>query len=92
MSVETVRVEIVGRVQGVGYRAWTHRTAARMGLAGFVRNRRDGTVEAVFQGPAETVAAMIAACRSGPGLSRVVDVRVVPHEGSYSGFVVMATM
>ena len=64
-------VIIRGRVQGVGYRAWTQYTARDHGLEGWVRNRRDGSVEAVLAGPPETVADMIAACRSGPPMSRV---------------------
>lgn len=91
MAIETVRVEITGRVQGVGYRAWTRATAVRKGLDGLVRNRRDGSVEAVFQGAPEAVAAMIAACREGPGPARVVDVRVTAHAGDYSGFAIAET-
>ena len=64
-------VVIRGRVQGVGYRAWTEYTALDHGLEGWVRNRRDGSVEAVFAGPAEVVAAMIEACRRGPPGARV---------------------
>jgi acylphosphatase len=59
-------VLIRGRVQGVGYRAWAEYTALARGLEGFVRNRRDGSVEAVFAGPSDAVAAMIEACRRGP--------------------------
>jgi acylphosphatase len=66
------RVVISGRVQGVGYRAWTEHVAGRRGLAGWVRNRRDGSVEALFVGSSDEVAAMIAACREGPRGS-VVD-------------------
>jgi acylphosphatase len=55
-----------GRVQGVGYRAWVQHFALARRLEGWVRNRRDGSVEAVFAGPAETVTAMIEACRHGP--------------------------
>jgi acylphosphatase len=65
------RVIIRGRVQGVGYRAWTEDAALVQGLAGWVRNRRDGTVEAVFAGPADTVTAMIEACRQGPSGAQV---------------------
>jgi acylphosphatase len=65
------RVVIHGRVQGVGFRAWTEHEAARRALDGWARNRRDGSVEAVFAGAAETVADMIEACRRGPPLSRV---------------------
>jgi acylphosphatase len=60
------RVVVRGRVQGVGYRAWTEHTALRRGLEGWVRNRSDGSVEAVFAGPATVVEAMIEACRRGP--------------------------
>ena len=59
-------VVIHGRVQGVGYRVWTEVTALERGLEGWVRNRRDGSVEAVFGGPEGDVAAMIAECRRGP--------------------------
>ncbi len=59
-------VVIRGRVQGVGYRIWTEVTALERGLEGWVRNRRDGSVEAVFGGPEGDVAAMIAECCRGP--------------------------
>ena len=65
------RVVIFGRVQGVGFRAFVEDEAQALGLAGWARNRRDGSVEAVFAGPAETVAAMVAICRQGPRLARV---------------------
>jgi acylphosphatase len=65
------RVTIRGRVQGVGFRAWTEHEARRRALEGWVRNRRDGSVEAVFAGPSETVVNMIEACRHGPALARV---------------------
>jgi acylphosphatase len=55
-----------GRVQRVGYRAWTQQNALQRGLEGWVRNREDGSVEAMLCGRAEDVAAMIAACRIGP--------------------------
>jgi acylphosphatase len=60
------RVVIRGRVQRVGYRAWTEHMALQRGLEGWVRNCSDGTVEAVFAGPASAVEGMIAACRGGP--------------------------
>jgi acylphosphatase len=60
------RVVIQGRVQRVGYRAWTEHMALQRGLEGWVRNRSDGTVEAVFAGPASAVEGMIEACRGGP--------------------------
>jgi acylphosphatase len=64
-------VSIRGRVQGVGYRAWVGEEAERRNLDGWVRNRRDGSVEAVFSGSEDVVAAMIGACRRGPALARV---------------------
>jgi acylphosphatase len=60
------RVVIRGRVQRVGYRAWAEHVALQRGLEGWVRNRSDGTVEAVFAGPASVVDGMIDACRRGP--------------------------
>jgi acylphosphatase len=70
--VEAIRqVTIRGRVQGVGYRAWLEFTAQGLGLDGWVRNRRDGSVEALLAGPARVVAEMIALCRQGPSAARV---------------------
>jgi acylphosphatase len=73
-SVRAAHVRIEGRVQGVGYRAWTRRAALSLGLEGWVRNRRDGSVEAHFQGPDEAVLAMIERCRQGPGAAGVTQV------------------
>jgi acylphosphatase len=58
-------------VQGVGYRAWVERQAIVRGLEGWVRNRRDGSVEAVFAGPEDVVSNVIASCRRGPPSARV---------------------
>jgi acylphosphatase len=66
-----VRVVIRGRVQGVGYRAWTEYEAQERGIAGWVRNCRDGAVEALFAGARDDVRAMIEACREGPPGARV---------------------
>ena len=71
MSDAIRHVTIRGRVQGVGYRYFVEREAQSRGLEGWVRNRRDGSVEAVFSGPAEAVTAMIEACRRGPSSARV---------------------
>lgn len=71
-----VRVIVSGRVQGVWYRGWTVDEATARGLDGWVRNRRDGTVEAVFQGPPDTVDAMIALCGDGPSAARVDAVQI----------------
>ena len=77
---ERLRVVISGRVQGVWYRGWTVDEARARGLDGWIRNRRDGSVEAVFQGPPEAVAEMVAACRQGPPMARVVAVETHAHE------------
>ena len=61
-----VRVRVTGRVQGVAYRAWTRDAAERLGLSGWVRNERDGSVTALIAGPEARVAAMVAAMRRGP--------------------------
>jgi acylphosphatase len=64
-------VFIRGRVQGIGFRAWTEYTALEYGLQGWVRNRRDGSVEALFVGPPDAVTAIIVASHQGPRGSRV---------------------
>jgi acylphosphatase len=71
MSEITRRVLVQGVVQGVGYRAWVEREANARDLEGWVRNRRDGSVEALFAGPAAAVTEMIAACRRGPRTAKV---------------------
>ncbi|MBM3483042.1 MAG: acylphosphatase [Alphaproteobacteria bacterium] len=75
MTSKPILVRISGRVQGVGYRAWTVREATTRGLQGWVRNRQDGSVEALFIGPAEVVGGMIQACHTGPRNAAVTGVR-----------------
>jgi acylphosphatase len=72
------QVTVTGRVQGVGYRAWVEDQARAHALEGWVRNRRDGSVEALFAGPADVVANLIATCRRGPSSARVDDVQDQP--------------
>ena len=72
------RVVIHGKVQGVWYRAWTVEQATQRGLGGWVRNRYDGTVEALFAGDPAAVEAMIEACRTGPKHARVSKIRRFP--------------
>lgn len=91
-------VVIRGRVQGVGYRAFVEDEAARRGLSGWVRNRRDGSVEAVFSGPAAAVDGMIDACRKGPAGARVdaIEEREAPADeaaqpGQRAAFAVLPT-
>ena len=78
MSGVILHVTIRGRVQGVGYRAWVEHHAFASRLEGWVRNRRDGSVEALFAGPAEIVANMVALCRRGPPSARVEAVTEEP--------------
>jgi acylphosphatase len=74
MSGVIRQVTIRGRVQGVGYRYWVEQHARARDLEGWVRNRRDGSVEALFAGPADVVSGMVALCRRGPPPARVVSV------------------
>jgi acylphosphatase len=72
------RLTITGRVQGVGYRDWAMVTARRLGLSGWVRNRSDGSVEALVVGDDTAVGQMIEACRRGPAMARVDAVDIEP--------------
>ena len=89
-------VVLRGRVQGVGFRYWTEDTAIELGVEGWVRNRRDGAVEAVFSGSPEQVAAMVDACRRGPPGARVdgIEARDGGPEllGGRRGFVTLPTV
>ncbi len=80
MTEKAVRVVIEGRVQAVWFRAWTAQEATRRNLRGWVRNRMDGAVEALFAGPDADVDGMIAACRQGPPAARVADITQYPAE------------
>jgi acylphosphatase len=73
-----IHLRIEGKVQGVGFRNWTAREARRHGLSGFIRNRLDGSVEAVFSGDADAVSALAEACGRGPMGARVDRVDVTP--------------
>jgi acylphosphatase len=76
-----------GQVQGVFFRDSTRREAERRGVAGWARNTAEGTVEAVFEGPADAVEAMLAFVRSGPGHAEVSQVEVHQEEAEgLSGF------
>jgi len=77
---KAVRVRVSGRVQGVWYRGWTGQRAEALGLSGWVRNRFDGSVEAVFAGPAALVDQMVAECRAGPPAAHVREVAVEPTD------------
>jgi acylphosphatase len=79
-------LRISGLVQGVGFRDAMCREADRVGVAGWVRNCRDGSVEAVVDGAPEAVDAIIAWAHRGPAAARVAGVRVSDASGSFSGF------
>ena len=74
MSGAIIQVTIRGRVQGVGFRYWVEQEAMARGLEGWVRNRRGGSVEALFAGPPALVGEMVALCRHGPPGARVESV------------------
>ncbi len=86
----TRHLVISGRVQGVGFRFYAERKARELGLSGWVRNRRDGTVEAVIQGEPGAIEAMTSWARRGPPSAQVTDVRISEGGGEYreeySGF------
>lgn len=91
--MKTLTVRIEGRVQGVGYRYWAVAEATRRGLAGWVRNRSDGSVEALFHGPAPVVEDMIQACRRGPPSARVDRIAAsAGHPPADGGFRELPTM
>ena len=80
MSGAIRQVTIRGRVQGVGYRAWVEHQARVHHLEGWVRNRRDGSVEALFAGAADVVSNTVALCRRGPASARVETVQEQPAD------------
>lgn len=83
-TVVTRHLLIAGKVQGVGYRAWLERTAGKAGLSGWVRNRQEGTVEALLHGAQPDVEAVIERARKGPIMARVDNIAI--NEGAvYDG-------
>lgn len=86
------RLRISGQVQGVGFRYAMCDEAARLGAKGWVRNRRDGTVEAVVDGPADALEAIIAWARRGPPGGRVSAVAVEETDGEFSSFELRPTV
>lgn len=82
------QVTVRGRVQGVWFRGTTAEEARSLGLTGWVRNRPDGTVQALFEGPRDKVALMVGWCYKGPPSARVesVDVRYSDATGEFAGF------
>jgi acylphosphatase len=84
--LNTLHLSIRGRVQGVGFRYHLQQEARRTGVAGWVRNRRDGSVEAVLHGETGAVQALVEWARHGPTGARVTDVQVSEASGAHSGF------
>lgn len=82
----TKHLAISGRVQGVGFRFYMQRRARELGVAGWVRNRSDGTVEAVVHGSPEQVNAIVAWARRGPPSAVVAAVKISDGSGDYAGF------
>jgi len=91
-ATDTVRLTITGKVQGVGYRMWATGTAVGLGLRGWVRNRRDGSVEALATGAPDAVAALVEACQQGPRGACVSKVTAADAEDDGSlGFSALPT-
>jgi acylphosphatase len=87
------RLQITGRVQGVGFRYAMRHEAQRLGVSGWVRNRRDGSVEALVQGAAEPVDALIAWARRGPPGARVAELQAAPGaQEALAGFELRPTV
>jgi acylphosphatase len=84
MTAKAVHLRITGRVQGVGFRAWMSHAARRAGLSGWVRNRHDGSVEALVIGEEAAVERLVEASRRGPPMARVQSVTAdpAPDDGS----------
>jgi len=80
------QLKISGRVQGVGFRYSMVEEARLLGLNGWVRNRRDGTVEAMVDGPPQAMDAILAWARRGPPGARVTDVQVADVPGTFGNF------
>jgi acylphosphatase len=80
------RLAITGRVQGVGFRLYMERKARGLGVTGWVRNRRDGSVEAMVQGNADAIAAVIDWARHGPPGALVMDLQETAGSGDYATF------
>ena len=87
-SLRRVHVFIRGRVQGVGFRAFTRHEARVLGLTGWVRNLRDGRVEAVIEGPAEKVRQLLVKVKTGPPAARVDGVEATDetYKGEFDAF------
>ena len=93
MAATRAHVVVSGRVQGVNFRDAARRQARALGVTGWVRNRADGRVEAVFEGEEACVRRMVEWCREGPPAARVdeIDVEWRPYTGEFDSFEVVGT-
>ena len=88
----TVHLLVIGRVQGVCFRAWTADLAKTLKLDGWVRNRRDGSVEALISGSADAVERIVGLCHHGPPYAQVAKVEITEEGGpAPSGFAILST-
>ncbi len=93
MRSKSVQITIHGRVHGVGFRAWVSDEAEQLGLSGWVRNRRDGTVEAVISGDETIVDEFVARCRQGPRAAIVFKLNSKPYDDPFpDGFRILPTL
>jgi acylphosphatase len=92
-QIERLHAQVIGRVQGVGFRAFVQRTAVSLDLNGWVRNRWDGSVEVVIEGDREVLQSLLAALWRGPRSSYVVEISTKwePALNEFSGFSVRPT-
>jgi acylphosphatase len=83
-----LHLSVKGRVQGVGYRYYVHRTATALGLTGYVRNRADGTVEVIAEGDSDHLNQLVTLLKEGPNFAFVEDVerKTMPYEGGFTQF------
>ena len=90
--MKQAHVKVIGHVQGVGFRYFVMRTANELGLNGWVRNRRDGSVEIIFEGEEKDIKTAIKACRIGPSRARVSQIYIdwMVTENSYESFNVLS--
>ncbi len=91
MQFACKQLSIHGRVQGVGFRYWFAERARKLGLVGWVRNRFDGSVEAVVQGPPDAVERMIEYAKAGPDMARIARIDVQEARGNFKTFDIKAT-
>ena len=93
-DIITVNLRIYGIVQGVGYRHWTVKTAQKYGISGWVRNRSDGSVEAILKGTKDSIDEMITSCYNGPSFANVekIDIKLGEYSGEENKFIELPSL